>query len=240
MNAYLIQALSCTVIAVLSLLFTAPISAQSLHNSILPILKNIPVCSRNHPINVAMSTLKHSKDARTDVAVSYFTLGVRRYAEQAFNGENKNSETPSKLMPTIVAGFIDWIVGKTGWATSGTPLIRLASNAQLAKMFYGWDDKLNNDDLNGIHMHGLYSRKNRIIYLIDTWNPDNLFDRSLLLHELVHYLQMQNKVEADCTEQYEAQAYHLQIAWLREQGIQDPYKFLTLSELEIAVISECP
>jgi len=43
-----------------------------------------------------------------------------------------------------------------------------------------------------------------------------------------------------CPEEYEAQAYQLQIEWLREQGIQDPYKLLGLTELAIDSLSQCP
>jgi len=89
-------------------------------------------------------------------------------------------------------------------------------------------------------MHSLYSRETHIVYLRDTWNPDNLFDRSLLVHELVHHLQMLNKLRMACPEEYEAQAYQLQIEWLREQGIQDPYKLLGLTELAIDSLSQCP
>ena len=48
-----------------------------------------------------------------------------------------------------------------------------------------------------------------------------------------------NKVQAPCERAQEADAYHLELAWLREQGIDDPYAFLQTNELAIILRSVC-
>jgi len=86
----------------------------------------------------------------------------------------------------------------------------------------------------------LYSDRDDIVYLPVGWNPDNLRDRSALLHELVHHLQMVNKVKATCPAEFEWDAYRLQVAWQREKGIEDPLKFLGIDLMAIYVFSRCP
>jgi hypothetical protein len=46
-------------------------------------------------------------------------------------------------------------------------------------------------------------------------------------------------VKVRCTAAYERQAYDLQIAWLREQGIADPYKVIGTDEFTIRLMSAC-
>ena len=38
---------------------------------------------------------------------------------------------------------------------------------------------------------------------------------------------------------YERQAYDLQIKWLREQGVDDPYALIGINELGIYMLSVC-
>ena len=160
---------------------------------------------------------------------------VHTFANEAFNTESNDDKRQSRINLPLVFDFMKWIVGKTRWTHSEPPAVRLVSNTQLKTLYFGFGF-----EPEAIQMHSLYSRETHIVYLRDTWNPDNLFDRSLLVHELVHHLQMLNKLRMACPEEYEAQAYQLQIEWLREQGIQDPYKLLGLTELAIDSLSQCP
>jgi len=43
-----------------------------------------------------------------------------------------------------------------------------------------------------------------------------------------------------CWGRYEAQAYELQIRWLRTQGIEDPYRLLRATRTAIDSLAECP
>jgi len=62
---------------------------------------------------------------------------------------------------------------------------------------------------------------------------------ALRSYELVHHLQQLNNVKAPCLAANEPQAYHLEIEWVREQGIEDPYKFLDIDEFTISLLSQC-
>ena len=108
--------------------------------------------------------------------------------------------------------LIAWIVVQTNWAVRETPPIRLIPPAELLKMFPG-------ETPADFHVEALYSEKDHVIYLSDTWRPDNLRDRSVLLHELVHHLQYLNHVKVTCESEYDFQAFNLQVAWLSEQGV---------------------
>ena len=157
--------------------------------------------------------LPSAKIGGSDVANS--SLNVTRFAEQGLVSQ-KNDELSKRLAPTITS-YIRWIIGKTGWSISDAPPIQKVSRAQLGQMFFGAEEAIV-----GIEPLALYSRDRHVIYLTDTWNSDQLLDRSILLHELVHHLQVMNGVKLACQTKYEAQAYQLQISWLIEQGVQDP------------------
>jgi hypothetical protein len=138
------------------------------------------------------------------------------------------------IEPGIVTGLIAWIVSKTKWVARQPPSICSVSQRQLLKIYDG-DENTSND----LQIHALYSIKTHNVYLVENWNPADLHDRAALLHELVHYLQQLNNVKARCLAANEPQAYHLQIEWLREQGIEDPYKFLDIDEFTISLLSQC-
>ena len=126
-----------------------------------------------------------------------------------------------------------WIIGRTRWTAHEVPPIRLVSSAQLKQMYSGG---IPTDLVIG----AAYSDRDHVIYLSEHWRPNNLRDRSALLHELVHHLQYLNGVKATCPHEYEWQAYHLQVDWLREQGVEDPLEFLGISPMFIYSLSACP
>ena len=134
--------------------------------------------------------------------------------------------------PKDVAPFIDWIVAKTGWAVHEAPPIHFVPYGELVKIFTGGKST-------DFHVEGLYSDEDHSIYLPEGWRGDDLHDRSVLLHELVHHLQYLNKVKAVCSSEYDWQALELQVAWLREQGVEDALDLLGLSPLYILMLRQC-
>ena len=146
-----------------------------------------------------------------------------------------NDKPIVQLEPNVVTGLIAWIVAKTGWVIQEPPLIRFIPHTQLVEMYCGGGGGSN--DLN---IRALYSPKSHTIYLPVKWNSNDLRDRSALLHELVHHLQTLNNVKAKCFAAREPQAFDLEFEWLREQGIQDPYKFIDIDEFTIRLLSQCP
>jgi hypothetical protein len=140
--------------------------------------------------------------------------------------------TARELAANVVTPLIAWIVAKTGWTVHEAPLIRFIPEAELVKMFTGGKET-------DFHIHALYADKEHSIYLPDGWRADDLYDRSALLHELVHHLQNLNNVKAACSSEYELQAFELQAAWLREQGVEDPLNFMGINAMAIFLLSRC-
>ena len=152
-----------------------------------------------------------------------------------FDDERNRSgaESQSADHRTADAGpLIDWIVIKTGWTAREVPPIRFVPYAELEQIFTG-------GKRSDLHVEALYSDKDHAVYLPDTWRADDLRDRSILLHELVHHLQYLNKVKTECPSEFEWQAVELQIEWLQEQGVEDPLEFLGISPLFILMLRRC-
>jgi hypothetical protein len=144
-------------------------------------------------------------------------------------------QKPAEPTPKVVADLIAWIVGKTGWTNRNPPPIEVLPREQIVKMF---SDEHSGAD--GIHIEAAYSDDRHILYLSKQWKPESLRDRAILLHELVHHLQDINKIKAACRLEYEKQAYELSIAWLRDNGVKDPYALLGIDERFIYLMSHCP
>ncbi len=63
-------------------------------------------------------------------------------------------------------------------------------------------------------------------------------DQSILLHEIVHHLQISNVISLPCRSAYDAQAYRLQTEWLKEQGIPNVYT-IAIKKWQIEDLEEC-
>lgn len=65
---------------------------------------------------------------------------------------------------------------------------------------------------------GAYDARSRTIYLRDDWDSRNAADVSVLVHELVHYLQDRATLQFECPGVREASAYDAQQRWLQMFG----------------------
>jgi len=140
------------------------------------------------------------------------------------------------LGPKEVIHLIDWIASKTSWNTKTSPTISFTSPAQLHEMYFGNAGGQNS----GITVRALYEKRAQAIYLSSTWNPNNIRDRSYLVHELVHHLQFMNNVEVACDSAYNIKAYQLQFDWLSEQGVRDPQSFVGVGDVLLLSSTQCP
>jgi hypothetical protein len=139
-----------------------------------------------------------------------------------------------KISSETVRSYINWINQQTGWPAAGIPTIRVTSFAHLREL------SGLSSDAEWIRPAAFYSKSEHLIYLADSWNKDDLVDQSILIHELVHHLQIQDHIEFTCWGRYEAQAYELQIQWLRTQDVKDPHNLLHASKTSIETLAECP
>ena len=131
-------------------------------------------------------------------------------------------------MDALVAALIAWIVAKTGLTAPDPPRIVQIPIERMVEMTGST-----------ARPQALYVRRDRTIYRRNDWTPDTLLNKAALLHELVHHLQETNNVQTPCERAEEADAYHLELDWLREQGIDDPYELLGTNELAIMLRSIC-
>jgi hypothetical protein len=83
-------------------------------------------------------------------------------------------------------------------------------------------------------LEAAYDLPARRIHIVEPWSEDNLIDRSILLHELIHDVQLMNR-EWDCIGAPEWEAYRLQDKWLQERGVRLPFDWPAIRRL-----SECP
>ncbi len=79
-----------------------------------------------------------------------------------------------------------------------------------------------------------YDLSRRRIYLVEPWTAEEPFDLSVLLHELIHAVQLENR-DWPCLGAPEWEAYALQSLWLRERGIMLSFDWSTIYKL-----SQCP
>ncbi|NOJ38411.1 DUF6647 family protein [Bradyrhizobium australiense] len=115
-----------------------------------------------------------------------------------------------------IAIYIAWIVAQTGLSAPDHPPIHFVTPAEMA-IRHGSPEN------SGLELQALYNRNEGSIYLPQEWRTNDLRQKSALLHELVHHVQRFNKMELSCLAALERQAYDLQIKWLREQGVNNPY-----------------
>ena len=83
-------------------------------------------------------------------------------------------------------------------------------------------------------LRAAYDLPARRIYLVEPWSSDSLVHRSVLLHELIHDVQLLNR-DWPCLAAPEWEAYRLQDLWLQEQGVILPFNWPAIRRL-----SECP
>ncbi len=131
-------------------------------------------------------------------------------------------------MDALVAALIVWIVAQTGLTVPDPPRIIQIPIEQMVEKTGAT-----------ARPQAIYVRNERTIYLRNDWSPDSLVNRATLLHELVHHFQQLNNVQAPCERAEEADAYHLELEWLRQQGVDNPYELLDTNELAIMLRSIC-
>ncbi len=106
-----------------------------------------------------------------------------------------------------------------GSSAAHLPAIEILEKNELVNIFFGgntpagFNYKSNN-------VLALYSHKNKTIYVNKSVDLDTTFGESVLLHELVHFMQYETGVfeKAECAEANEKLAYTIQNRYLRDAG----------------------
>ena len=138
----------------------------------------------------------------------------------------------SSILEILIATYLAWIIAQTGWSAPEHPSIHFVTRSELVNLH-------GSPEGTALEVEALYNPSEGSIYLPKEWQPDDLRQTSTLLHELVHHAQRSNNVALPCMAAYERQAYELQVKWLREQEVDDPYDLIKTNELSIYLISAC-
>ena len=155
-----------------------------------------------------------------------------RLAPQSCQGDGEALALPPTLpSAALVAELLHWIDAATSYdiaaALANPPEISFCSKGESIR--YEDDILIVPNDL-----RAAYDWPNRRILLVQPWSADNPRDRSALLHELVHHVQLLNR-GFDCPQASEWETYKLQDAWLTENDVESGFDWLL-----IYMASRCP
>ena len=124
-----------------------------------------------------------------------------------------------------------WIGANTNYNVDvPAPMFWFITQDQLERAYYG------GEKYEGVTLHGFYDTKLDLIILPDTWDRTDPWDQSLLLHEIIHYLQDMNGTKYICLEEMEKDTWPLQKQYLKEEHNFD-WEYDKLWHL---LISTCP
>ena len=149
-----------------------------------------------------------------------------------FFATSTSAETnPAQPKAGLITDLLDWIANNSDYDTtflqSNPPLIEFCECGEII-LYEGKPVVIEE------HLKGLYDKPNRKITLVRPWDASKVYDVSILLHELIHFVQYNNK-EWVCWNETEWEAYKLQEAWLLERG-HDP----AFNWVQIYFLARCP
>lgn len=140
-----------------------------------------------------------------------------------------------KALPLVTKAILDELVGWIAIHTSYDVSVTYRNPPTITFCEVG--DTVEYEDRNILideTLRAAYDAQDRHIHIVLPWSGDEIYDRSVLLHELIHDVQLQNR-EWECIGAPEWEAYHLQDKWLREHGIYHDFDWLV-----IYMLSRCP
>jgi len=132
-------------------------------------------------------------------------------------------------MKSVIAAMLLWIGANTTYNVDlPPPDIRLVPQDELEQIY-------SQGKGTPTHLHGFYDTVEDIIYLPDTFKQHDPWSQGVLLHELIHYVQDQNKAKFSCNNEMEKETWPLQKQYLLEY-----HEYVwEYDELWFTVISNC-
>lgn len=134
---------------------------------------------------------------------------------------------PGRLPDGLVSELLDWIGAATGYDVEGVRANPPAVTFCKAGQAIIYEDV---EVIVGEDIFGIYDSRRRQIVLRLPWDAADVRDRGVLLHELVHRVQMANR-EWDCRKAPELEAYSLQARYLEEHGIASGFDWALIHAL---------
>jgi hypothetical protein len=145
--------------------------------------------------------------------------------------ENAESGVPDHVDMRRVDALLDWIEENTQYEVSQTR--EDPPEVSFCKM----GDQIDYEGSLIIADKGInaaYDSQSRRIHIVGPWDQNNIRDQSILLHELIHDVQLFNR-DWYCLQEPEWETYKLQDKWLQEQGMESGFDWLY-----IYFLSRCP
>ncbi len=140
-------------------------------------------------------------------------------------------DDPDDLKNSLIDSLLDWVELNTQYDVSQTrndpPIVDFCTVGELIE-YEGQQIIVDS------HLNAAFDSQRRRINIVGQWDPHSVRDQSILLHELVHDVQLQNR-KWICLQQPEWEAYKLQDAWLQEHGEDSGFDWLY-----IYFLSRCP
>ncbi|APE32287.1 hypothetical protein BOX17_15775 [Halomonas aestuarii] len=146
---------------------------------------------------------------------------------------SSSGDDMAAALARIVREQSAWLGARTAYEEPDLPGIRFESQAALQhRCFPAFPDRLD------VRVRGAYDPAEGNIYLDLDFDLGSPVGRSYLLHELVHHFQVHNREHIDARDRgrLEGQAYRLQLRWLEEAGVDDPWGALGIDEKTLRII----
>ena len=113
-------------------------------------------------------------------------------------------------MKEIITALLIWLGANSDFNVNmDIPMVVFLPQDQMEQRYFG-------DIENHGELHGFYDIEKNIIILPNTWDRRDPWDLSVLLHEMIHYVQDQNETEFNCTAEMEKDSWPLQQKYLLE------------------------
>ena len=113
-------------------------------------------------------------------------------------------------MKEILTALLLWIgTNSTYNIDIPLPTVIFMEQEQMEKIYYGPDK-----EVGAGRLYGFYNLEKDIIVLQAGWDRNDPWHLSILLHEMVHYVQDTNNIEYQCVAQMEQESWPLQKQYL--------------------------
>jgi len=134
-------------------------------------------------------------------------------------------------MKSVIAFMLLWIGANTDYNVDlPHPTVVMMTQTELEQR-YG-----NDHGPGGGALKGFYSTKSNTIYINKDFDIHDPWKKSVLFHELMHYVQDQNGFTANCVQEWEKEVYPLQKKYMLEvHGLNWDY-----DPMWYKLISTCP
>lgn len=144
-------------------------------------------------------------------------------------------------MEPLLRALMVWASAQTGLpASEELPVIRIADQCEIERIYY--DDATKDCGDSAMRIQAIYDPRASLMHLPEGWSENNIYDVSMLVHEIVHHLQARAGITAKTVNcigrDVEKPAYDAQIAWLEAAGL-DAFETMGINGLSYHMLTIC-